>query len=473
MKLLSPSKTYESIAFQMRLLNANAIHDLIRPASKAHSKSRAPRVTPESLRTQKKILLTELFREYSGPTFAVRLWSGWQWVSRPGETPAFTLVIDAPHALADLLTQPNEVTLAEAFIHREIEVEGDLFSVFSVAEYLVSRPHHLLQRAKELLYRLIAETDRWLHYDLQHSLARDSASIAYHYDQPVEFFRPWLGRTLAYSCAYFRNASEPLDLAQTQKLDLICRKLRLQPLERFLDIGCGWGSLILHAAESYSVHAHGITLSQMQARATQNRINRACMTHSCAVELRDYRNCGHLKCSFDKIASVGMFEHVGLKRLPLYFQRVRTLLRPGGIFLNHGIARSPLSPAREDSFIDRYVFPDGRLVTLSEAMDAAEAAGFEVRDVENLREHYELTLRKWVEGLRQNETELRNYVSEKTYRVWLLYMAGSAAAFRRGDIAVYQVLLSRPQHGRCRLPLIREDWYETGGANHRVAGQTA
>lgn len=197
------------------------------------------------------------------------------------------------------------------------------------------------------------------------------------------------------------------------------------------------------------------------AALAQCRIDDAKLARRCTVELLDYRNCAHLSGSFDKIASVGMFEHVGPKNLPHYFHTVHKLLRPGGTFLNHGIARSALSPVRKDSFIDRYVFPDGRLATLSQAVGAAESAGFEVRDVENLREHYELTLRKWVEGLRQNEEELRNYVAEKTYRIWLLYMAGSAAAFRRGDSAVYQILLSRPERGRSGLPLIREDWYST------------
>jgi cyclopropane-fatty-acyl-phospholipid synthase len=416
---------------------------------------------PDALQTQRRELLTDLFRNYSGPTFAIRLWNGWQWKSLAGEKPAFTVVLETPGALAALAANPSEVTLGEAFIRREIDVEGDIFAVFSLAEYLVNRPHSLLQRAKDLLLRTLAGADRWFHHGALHSKARDRASITYHYDQPVEFFRPWLGRTLAYSCAYFRTANDSLDQAQEQKLDLICRKLRLQPLERFLDIGCGWGSLVLRAAQEYGANAHGITLSSTQAETTQCRIEDAELEPRCMVELRDYRDSEPLWGSFDKIASVGMFEHVGHKNLPHYFQTAHKLLRPGGTFLNHGIARSPLSPIREDSFIDRYVFPDGRLVTLSQAANAAEDAGFEVRDVENLREHYELTLRKWVEGLRQHEEEVRNIVPETTYRIWLLYMAGSAAAFHRGDIAVYQLLLSRPEKGRCRLPLVREDWYST------------
>lgn len=238
----------------------------------------------------------------------------------------------------------------------------------------------------------------------------------------------------------------------------MCRKLRLKTGERFLDIGCGWGSLAIHAANC-GAQAHGITLSREQAATAQTRIHRAGLDAGCTAELRDYRDLdGHL-LQFDKIASVGMFEHVGLKNLPLYFGIAYRLLKPGGLLLNHAIARSQLAPVRDDSFVERYVFPDGRLVTLTETLSAAQSQGFEVRDVENLREHYELTLRQWVAGLKAHREELLRQVPEKTYRIWLLYMAGSAAAFRRGDIAVYQTLLSRPDRGKSELPLTRADLY--------------
>ncbi len=387
------------------------------------------------------------------------MWDGWRWTPSPGGEPACTIAIETPKALAALVAEPNEITLGEAFIHRELEIEGDIFAVFPVAEHLLNRPRGLKQQLVETLARTVAGAGRWLKHGSRHSMARDRSSISYHYDQPVEFFRPWLGESLAYSCAYFRSPGDSLDLAQAQKLAMICRKLRLQPGERFLDIGCGWGSLILHAACTRHANALGITLSKEQAKVAKQRIEQAGLDAACAVELRDYRQCEHLHESFDKIASVGMFEHVGLKNLPQYFSIARRLLKPGGVFLNHGIARAPVSAVRKDSFIDRYVFPDGKLVTLTQTIQAAESAGLEVRDVENLREHYELTLRCWVEALRQNAGKVRAYVDESTYRIWLLYMAGSAAAFSRGDIAVYQVLLSRPDRGKSRLPLVREDWY--------------
>jgi cyclopropane-fatty-acyl-phospholipid synthase len=387
------------------------------------------------------------------------MWDGWQWMPSQDGKPVCTIDVETPRALAALVAGPNEITLGEAFIHKELDIEGDIFAVFQVAEHLLSRPHRLKQQLMEALARTIAGAGRWLKDGARHSMARDRASISYHYDQPVEFFQPWLGESLAYSCAYFRSAGNSLDVAQAQKLEMICRKLRLTAGERFLDVGCGWGSLVLRAAGSHFARALGITLSKEQAAVTRRRIDKAGLGGSCAVELCDYREYGRSGESFDKIASIGMYEHVGLKNLSRYFRIAHDLLKPGGVFLNHGIARFPCSDARKDSFVEQYVFPDGKLVTLTETLEAAQAAGLEVRDVENLRDHYELTLREWVNQLRQNEGEVRKYVDEETYRIWLLYMAGSAAAFSRGDIGIYQVLLSRPDHGKSRLPLVREDWY--------------
>lgn len=413
----------------------------------------------ESRRKQIGSQLGSLFSGYNGPGFSIRFWDGWHWDSALNGHAACTLVVNSPTALGSLAVGPNEVSLGEAFVRHDLDVEGDLLSAFPIVEYLIGRSRNLRQKFAESLLGSMVGFRRWLINGFRHSRSRDQASISYHYDLPVEFYRPWLGETLAYSCAYFRSADDCLDQAQKQKLELICQKLRLKAQERFLDIGCGWGSLVLHAAARYKTLAHGITLSQEQAEFAQQRVGAAGLAQRCKVEHRDYRDHAELRESFDKIASVGMFEHVGLRNLRQYFRTVYGLLKPGGTFLNHGIARSPCSPVRKSSFIDRYVFPDGKLVTLTQAINAAEAAGFEVRDVENLREHYELTLRSWVEGLQRSRESLLKVVSEATYRIWLLYTAGSSAAFHRGDIAVYQVLLSRPDRGCSRLPLLREDWY--------------
>lgn len=412
-------------------------------------------------------VLDAVFQGYEGPPFSIRMWDGRQWSSPQRGSPACTIVVNSPDALAALIAHPNEVTLGEAFIHEEVDVEGDLFSAFQIAEHLFQQPHSLTRHLIERCAGTAFELSQWLRHGAEHSKRRDRASIAYHYDLPVAFFEPWLGETLVYSCAYFARPADSLDRAQEQKLDLICRKLRLQPGEHFLDIGCGWGSLVLHAGCVRQAHAEGITLSREQAATGRRRINDAGVADCCSIEFKDYRELPNGKPRCDKIASVGMFEHVGLKNLPLYFNIAWQLLRPGGLFLNHAIARSDTAPIPENSFIARYVFPDGHLVTLSQALHAAESQGFEVRDVENLREHYELTLRRWVAGLRQNEARLLELVPRITYRIWLLYMAGSAAAFHRGAIGVYQTLLSRPDHGISGVPLTRNDLYAPASPNGR------
>ena len=430
-------------------------------------------------------LFESIFEGYDGPPFGIRLWDGWCWTSSAKDNPRFTLIVRSEDALEAMLARPSEITLGEAFLANDIDVEGDIFSVFAMAEYIFHRPRGRRQRMLEAASQAVSGVAHWWKEGKRHSIERDRSAISHHYDQPVDFYRPWLGESLVYSCGYFKSADDDLAAAQANKLELICRKLRLCRDDRFLDIGCGWGSLVLHAASRHDVYARGITISREQAEVAASRVEAAQMTQSCGVELLDYRQAqGHLG-TFDKIASIGMFEHVGLKSLSEYFRTVYEMLRPGGVFLNHGIARAEsatdsdsrlltrskfpilqriplLRSLRSPSFIDKYVFPDGELVTLSDALRAAESAGFEVRDVENLREHYELTLRAWVEGLKKNSGALLKQVSEVTYRTWLLYMAGSAAAFRRGDIAVYQMLLSRPDRGDSRLPLTREGWYSSG-----------
>jgi cyclopropane-fatty-acyl-phospholipid synthase len=399
-----------------------------------------------------------LFDGYDGPVFSVRFWDGWTWCSSASGRPECTIVLNNANALRKLSVAPSEIALGKAFIHGDVDVEGDLFSVFAPAEHLFNLPRPAARRVLEKLASAAFGATRWICHGALNSQRRDRVSIAHHYDQPVAFYRPWLGPSMAYSCAYFRNEHDGLDAAQRQKFDLVCRKLRLEAGERFLDIGCGWGSLVLEAARRDAL-SHGITLSREQAETAQQRIEQTGFGRACSVELRDYRRMAETGRQFDKIASVGMFEHVGLKNLPLYFGIVQRLLKPGGLFLNHGIARASHSQARQSSFIGRYVFPDGKLVTLPEAIGAAEKQGFEVRDVENLRDHYEMTLRRWVEGLKRHADELLTHISLATYRIWLLYMAGSEAAFRRGDISVYQVLFSKPDRGRTGLPLTREDLY--------------
>jgi cyclopropane-fatty-acyl-phospholipid synthase len=264
---------------------------------------------------------------------------------------------------------------------------------------------------------------------------------------------------MVYSCAYFNTPEDDLDAAQLRKLDYICRKLRLRAGERFLDVGCGWGGLILHAAKYYNVDALGITLSAPQAEVASERIRRAGLESKCRVTVCDYRELAGGE-PFDKIASVGMFEHVGEKLLSTYFSQAWQLLKPGGVLLNHGISYSATYHRRGPSFIDRYVFPDADLVPVSSSLQAAENSGFEVRDVESLREHYALTLRRWVRRLEDQADEARRITNDATYRIWRIYLAGSAHGFCSGRLNVYQTLLSKPSvRGQSGLPLTREDWY--------------
>lgn len=403
-------------------------------------------------------LLDSLFRDYSRAPFSIRT-PAWQWSSHKDEKPVFTIIFETQAALHALLHHPNELTLGEAFIHKEIDIEGDLYAALRLSDYVFHRTYHFSAHTLAQVDHIITEAKDALLRGLQHSRKRDRQAISFHYDKPPEFFLPWLGPTMVYSCAYFREAKQNVDQAQINKLDLICRKLNLKPEESFLDIGCGWGSLILHAATQYGARAYGITLSREQAKFAEKRITEAMADDLCAVGLKDYRELPNDAQRYDKIASVGMVEHVGLKNLPRYFHAAYDVLKPGGLFLNHGIGRAMHSPPPKESFIQKYVFPDGELVPLHQTIACAEEAGFEVRDVENLREHYALTLRHWVASLRQNETELLKIVPEMTYRVWMLYMAGSAVAFDRGDIFIAQTLLRKVDRTTIAMPGTREGWF--------------
>ena len=412
--------------------------------------------------------LEELLGEYRPRDFGVRLWDGSRWEPEPGEPERFTLVLRHPGALRRMLLPPSELALAEAYIYGDFDIEGSLEAVFPLADHLlVERPPPVRARARHVrrLLRLPANgrpasgTGAVELSGRKHSLGRDRQAVSYHYDRSNEFFAVFLDPELVYSCAYFASEDQDLDSAQRRKLDYICRKLRLRPGERLLDIGCGWGSLIRHAARRYGVEAVGITLSARQAELAEERIRADGLAGRCRVELRDYRELDEPE-GFDKLVSVGMFEHVAEAVLPAYFGQAWRLLRPGGTFLNHGISRPVRQPPRRGpSFLQKYVFPDGELVPVGKAALLAEEAGFEVRDVESLREHYVLTLRHWLRRLDAGREEAVRAADEVSYRVWRLYMSGSVHGFRTGRVNVHQTLLVKPARGRSGLPLTRADWY--------------
>lgn len=410
-------------------------------------------------------LLQDLLGSHHPRNFAVRLWDGTTWEAEEGQPRRFTLVLQHPGALRKMFLPPSELALSEAYIYNDFDIEGDIEAVFEPGDAILSREWG---KVEQLRYgaRLLSlpkgnmassGTQAAQQKGTLHSKERDRQAIMYHYDRSNDFYKLWLDRQMVYSCAYFSTPDESLDVAQERKLDYICRKLRLHPGERLLDIGCGWGGLIMYAAQHYEVEALGITLSQQQVIWARERIREAGLEDRCRVELWDYRE---VKGTYDKLVSVGMFEHVGEALLPTYFKQAWQLLRPGGVFLNHGIAASATAPSRpEPSFVSRYVFPDGELVPISTSLKAAEVNGFEVRDLESLREHYVYTLRNWVSRLEEHADEAKRATDEVTYRIWRLYMAGSAYGFQKGMLNLYQALLVKPDAGRSELPLTREDWY--------------
>ena len=298
---------------------------------------------------------------------------------------------------------------------------------------------------------------KWL---TAHSKVKNQEAIAFHYDVSNAFYSLWLDKSMVYSCAYFENKNDTLEQAQVAKLDRICKKLILKPGEQFLDLGCGWGALVGHAAKYYGVIAHGVTLSRQQLTLARERISQAGLESRVTVDLCDYRDVKGNGC-FDKIASVGMFEHVGLKNLPVYFSCIHKLLKPGVLFLNHGITHDVegWQKTLSTEFINRYIFPDGQLDTVSNISRVMERTKFEIADCESLRAHYALTLRHWVALLEQNHAEVLETVNESTYRIWRLYLAASALEFEGGEPGIYQVLATKRSAGLTVLPLTRQHLY--------------
>ena len=422
-------------------------------------------------------VVTALFGPPAERSFTVRYWDGSE--DCPGiasDTP-FSLCFRSPGALRRMLLPPTELAIAETFIDGDVDLEGNAEYAMHLGDVIGNRVQSFagfsallplllsLPGARDGRERRRVKANRFARSQQRRG---GSDAIQHHYDVGNDFYRLWLDERMVYTCALFRSPSMSLDQAQLEKLDLICRKLRLEPGLELLDIGCGWGALLMHAASAYGVKATGITLSQAQADLAKQRIAAAGLSSMCSVELRDYRDLG-TEQRFDRIASIGMMEHVGYERLPGYFEAAYRVLRPGGVFLNHTIVRdghrpppTPLNKLRSrlwrrDEFLHRYVFPDGRLVPLARVVDCAESAGFELRDVEALREHYAMTLRHWLRRLESHESEAKRLVGEKRYRTWRLYMLAAINGFRVGRTNVVQMLLARcDDSGTSGLPLTRD-----------------
>jgi len=408
-------------------------------------------------------VLRAVFGERYARGFAIRLWDG-TLIPAAGQC-LFTLQINHAGALRTAFKPPIDLNAGRAFAAGLLDVEGDVEAAVDEMRHVTQPPSGAaLMRLTMLLRRLpnapLPHLREARLSGKRHSLARDRSAIGFHYDQPVAFYRTFLDPELVYSCAYFERDDSDLQQAQRAKIDYSLKKLRLQPGERLLDIGCGWGALVVRAAEEFGAYVLGVTLSERQAEEARRRIRAAGVEERARVERWDYRQLPDT--TFDKIVSIGMFEHVGREKLPEYFGTAHRLLKSGGLFLNHGIASEERGPrdGKASRFMNRFIFPDGELVNVSDALQIAERTGFEVRDVENLREHYMRTLRAWVANIEKNRDAAVKAAGEQSYRAWRLYMAGSAQGFRTARMGLFQSLLAKPsKDGAVALPPTRRDLY--------------
>lgn len=371
----------------------------------------------------------------------IRLWNGAE--RDLGDSPTVVITVPTVAALRHLLN-PSLYSLGRAYVEGDIEVEGRAMDILEVGTRLAACATRGGRRRSQ---RMI-----W------HTRKIDANAVAYHYDVSNEFYSLWLDRSMVYSCGYFRSPDDSLDDAQMQKIDHILTKLRVRPGDRLLDIGCGWGALIMRAAEKFGAKAVGITLSHNQYELAHERIAAAGLADRCEVRVEDYRD---MSGTFDRIASVGMFEHVGLKNLRSYCAKVRELLEDHGTVLVHSITSSDPNSAETPwgggNFIDRYVFPHGELPHVSLALKELSAAGLEPMDVENLRRHYVLTLNHWVERFEAAGERLRDIAGEKRYRIWRVYLAGCAYGFKYDWIELHQILAVKAATDV--LPLTRDYMY--------------
>lgn len=422
--------------------------------------------------------LTTLAEELLGAPFPVRVraWDG----SESGPPGGPVLVVRHRRALRRLLWRPGELGLVRAWVAGEIDVDGDLYEALGLLTGVLWETGpgdgRRLRALRDPRLRAAARSLLALGGPLPpppppaeearrrpgrvHTRRRDREAVSHHYDVGNDFYRLVLGPSMVYSCAYWDEEGGTLEDAQRDKLDLVCRKLALKEGDRLLDVGCGWGAMAVHAAREYGARVTGITLSREQAAHARKRVAEEGLTDRIEIRVQDYRDVAD--GPYDAISSIGMAEHVGRVRYREYADRLLSLLEPGGRLLNHQIARRPEpdeSAYELDAFIDRYVFPDGELSPLGRTVAALEDAGFEVRDVEAIREHYARTLRAWVANLEDAWPRALRLVSPGRARVWRLYMAASAVAFERNHIGVNQILAVRtPTSGASGMRARTRDW---------------
>lgn len=431
--------------------------------------------------------LVDTLRPRLNSPVSVRLWDGS--VLPMGDTvvPGLEVTIKSPGVVGALLRRPSADTLLRLYARGEISYSGaDLLTFIEKARVRNSRQKSkiplglLLRFGAAYLFEKSASTNVSHVYKgdetgLKRSEGENTDFIQFHYDVSNEFYKLFLDSQMLYSCAYFHDWSDSLEQAQINKIDMVCRKLQLQPGDRYLDIGCGWGGLICHAAKHYGVQAHGITLSKEQLALTQQKVRDLGLQNRVTVELCDYQN---VQGTFDKISSVGMVEHVGIDNMSAYMTKVGSLLRDRGIFLNHGITRPgklsdrkfrKMSPERR--LLARYIFPGGELDHLGHMVQCMESSGYEVHDVEGWRDHYAMTCRHWVRRLENNRKEAIHQIGEERYRMWTLYLTGCVFAFSDGGARIYQTVATKhASRGASGMPCTRSHLYSNLNSSARKAG---
>lgn len=389
----------------------------------------------------------ESLRQRQPIPVSIALWDGREVAL--GEERKVGIRLRSPGA-ARYLLKPSLDALGEAYVEGHLDVEGRITDIVEVAEALARDADDRGGRGK---------LPSWI---ARHTRKSDRSAIEYHYDVSNEFYQHFLDPRMVYSCAYFDDPQRDLASAQVAKLDHVCRKLRLSPGQSLLDIGCGWGAMVMHAAREYGVRATGVTLSRNQYELACERVRQAGLADRIDIRLQDYRDVPG-EGVFDRISSIGMFEHVGLKNLREYFDVVHRLLKPNGVAMNHGITSSDADNRSvglgAGDFIDRYVFPDGELPHVALAIRELSAAGLELVDAESLRRHYALTLRHWSDAFERDITELERLAGAQRARIWRVYLAGCSHAFAKGWINIYQLLAIRSDRGDSPLPLTRDYMY--------------
>jgi cyclopropane-fatty-acyl-phospholipid synthase len=388
----------------------------------------------------------DTIRSNSALPLRLELWNGQQ-LDFGQLAPQVTVRVPHVSALSYLLT-PSLFNLGKAYVEGKIEVEGKVNEIIQIGNALARQT--LKPEGK------FARITRSFH----HSKKKDEEAIRYHYDVSNEFYGAWLDENMVYSCAYFENGDEDLATAQLKKIDHILNKIQVGPGDTLLDIGCGWGALAIRAAQKYGAKCVGITLSQNQYDLARERVERAGLADRVEIRIEDYRD---VQGSFDRITSVGMFEHVGARNLPMYFSKIRSLLADDGMVMNHGITTTDFKNGETaygaGEFIEQYVFPHGELQHIGSVLTAMQEGGLEALDVENLRRHYAKTCGMWADNFETNSERIKNLVDDKRFRIWRVYLAGCSYAFAQDWVSLYQVVCTKAGRDVTTLPLSRRYMY--------------